>query len=45
MFKRLERIGLAKQGATLDDLLDLKENALLERRLQTVVSGRAWRRR
>lgn len=37
MFKRLERIGLAKQGATLDDLLDLKENALLERRLQTVV--------
>ncbi|MDE1865689.1 MAG: 30S ribosomal protein S4 [Candidatus Micrarchaeota archaeon] len=37
MFKRLERIGLAKQGATLDDLLDLKENALLERRLQTIV--------
>ncbi len=37
MFKRLERIGIAKQGATLDDLLDLKENSLLERRLQTVV--------
>ncbi len=37
MFKRLERIGLAKPGATLDNLLDLKENSLLERRLQTVV--------
>src|SRR5208282_5231825 len=37
MFKRLERIGLAKSGATLDDLLDLKVAALLERRLQTVV--------
>jgi len=37
MFKRLERIGLAKPGATLDSLLDLKENSLLERRLQTVV--------
>lgn len=37
MFKRLERIGLAKPGASLDDLLDLKENHLLERRLQTVV--------
>jgi small subunit ribosomal protein S4 len=37
MFAMLERIGLAKQGATLDDLLDLKENSLLERRLQTVV--------
>lgn len=37
MFNRLERLGLAKQGAALDDLLDLKESALLERRLQTVV--------
>lgn len=37
MFRMLERIGLAKPGATLDDLLDLKENHLLERRLQTVV--------
>ncbi len=37
MFKSLERIGLAKPGATLDDLLDLKENSMLERRLQTVV--------
>jgi small subunit ribosomal protein S4 len=37
MFKMLERIGLAKEGATLDSLLDLKENSLLERRLQTVV--------
>ena len=37
MFRRLKRLGLAKQGATLDDLLDLKESALLERRLQTIV--------
>lgn len=37
MFAMLERIGLAKAGATLDDLLDLKENSLLERRLQTIV--------
>jgi small subunit ribosomal protein S4 len=37
MFTMLERIGLAKPGATLDDLLDLRENSLLERRLQTIV--------
>ena len=37
MFRMLERIGLARPGATLDDLLDLKENSLLERRLQTIV--------
>lgn len=37
MFAMLERIGLAKAGATVDDLLDLKENSMLERRLQTIV--------
>ena len=37
MFAMLERIGLAKPGATVDDLLDLKENSMLERRLQTIV--------
>ena len=34
---RLSRLGVTTSNATLDDLLDLKENALLERRLQTVV--------
>src|ERR1700733_6821118 len=37
MLTRLQKIGLAKPGATIDDLLDLKENSLLERRLQTIV--------
>lgn len=37
MLNRLQRIGLARPGATVDDLLDLKENSLLERRLQTIV--------
>lgn len=34
---RLARLGMVKSDSTLDELLDLKENALLERRLQTVV--------
>ena len=34
---RLSRLGVTTSNATLDDLLDLKENALLERRLQTLV--------
>ena len=33
----LNRIGLAKEGATLDDILNLKVEDLLERRLQTIV--------
>ena len=37
MLNRLQKIGLAKPGATADDLLDLKENSLLERRLQTII--------
>lgn len=37
MLNRLAIIGVAKEGATLDDLLDMKERSLLERRLQTVV--------
>ena len=34
---RLTRLGVAANDATLDSLLDLKENNLLNRRLQTVV--------
>jgi len=33
----LSRLGLAKEGATLDDILNLKAEDLLERRLQTLV--------
>lgn len=33
----LSRIGLAKEGATLDDILNLKVEDLLARRLQTIV--------
>ncbi len=34
---KLVKQGIAKQGATLDDLLDLQETQFLERRLQSVV--------
>lgn len=34
---RLTKLGIATQNTSLDDLLDLKENDLLNRRLQTVV--------
>lgn len=34
---RLTRLGVASETTTLDNLLDLKENDLLNRRLQTVV--------
>lgn len=34
---RLTRLGVASNNATLDSLLDIKENNLLGRRLQTVV--------
>jgi len=33
----LNRLGLVKEGATLDDILNLKAEDLLERRLQTIV--------
>ena len=33
----LNRLGLAREGATLDDILNLKVEDLLERRLQTLV--------
>jgi small subunit ribosomal protein S4 len=33
----LSRIGLVKEGATLDDILGLKVEDLLERRLQTII--------
>lgn len=34
---RLTKLGIATQTTTLDNLLDLKENDLLNRRLQTIV--------
>jgi small subunit ribosomal protein S4 len=36
----LNRLGLTKEGATLDDILNLKVEDLLERRLQTIVMKR-----
>jgi small subunit ribosomal protein S4 len=36
----LSRIGLVKEGATLDDILGLKVEDLLERRLQTIIMKR-----
>jgi small subunit ribosomal protein S4 len=36
----LNRLGLAREGATLDDILNLKVEDLLERRLQTIVMKR-----
>ena len=33
----LNRLGLAREGATLDDILNLKVEDLLERRLQTII--------
>ena len=37
----LSRIGLAKEGTTLDDILNLKVEDLLERRLQTIIMKRS----
>ncbi|CDI05182.1 30S ribosomal protein S4 [Candidatus Nitrosotenuis uzonensis] len=37
LMKSLTRIGLVKDGATLDDVLNLDINMLLSRRLQTIV--------
>src|SRR5574339_471704 len=37
----LNRLGLVKEGATLDDILNLKVEDLLERRLQTIVMKRS----
>lgn len=37
LMKSLARIGLVKEGATLDDVLNLNINDLLSRRLQTLV--------
>ena len=41
---RLQRLGIVSVGATLDNLLDLKENDILNRRLQTVVYRRGMAR-
>jgi small subunit ribosomal protein S4 len=40
MLGRLSRYGIAGSGASLDDILDLKESAVLARRLQSVVFRR-----
>ncbi len=37
LVSRLVRLGMVKEGSTLDDLLDMGVNAMLERRLQSVV--------
>lgn len=37
MIARLTKLGVATSSTTLDNLLDLKENDLLNRRLQTVI--------
>lgn len=37
LMKSLVRIGLVKEGATLDDVLNLDINTMLARRLQTIV--------
>jgi len=41
---RLTKLGIATQSTTLDNLLDLKENNILDRRLQTVVFRRGMAR-
>ena len=40
LLKSLARIGLVKNDATLDDVLNLKPTDLLARRLQTIVSNK-----
>ncbi len=37
MIARLVKFGIVKDGATLDDLLDLNERVFMERRLQSIV--------
>ena len=41
LMKSLTRIGLVKEDATLDDVLNLKVTDLLSRRLQTVIQKKA----
>lgn len=41
---RLVKFGIAKSGATLDDLLDLNEKAFLERRLESIVARKGLAR-
>ena len=41
---RLTKLGIATQSTTLDNLLDLKENNILDRRLQTIVFKRGMAR-
>ena len=44
MIGRLEKFGITKPNATLDDLLDLNEKSLLDRRLQSVVARKGLAR-
>ncbi len=44
MIARLVKYGIAKTGATLDDLLDLDEKSFLERRLQSIVARKGLAR-
>ena len=41
LLNSLNRLGLTKEGATLDDILNLKVEDLLERRLQTIIMRKA----
>ena len=41
LLKYLQRLGLVKESATLDDILNLKIEDILERRLQTIVMKNA----
>lgn len=44
LLARLNRLGLVKEGATLDDVLGLKVEDILERRLQTLVQRKGLAR-
>jgi small subunit ribosomal protein S4 len=44
MIARLVKFGIVKDGATLDDLLDLNERAFMERRLQSIVTRKGLAR-
>ncbi|MGC8567917.1 MAG: 30S ribosomal protein S4 [Candidatus Micrarchaeia archaeon] len=37
IMSRLQKLGIAKEESTLENLLDLRDTAFLERRLQTIV--------
>ena len=44
LIARLAKLGIVKPEATLDDILDLKENVFLDRRLQSIVARKGLAR-